>query len=82
MVANSDLNVLILGETGVGKELIAKAIHQGSPRAERPLVYLNCAALPESRITSYNVCYTKLLRVLSSRLIYLRGDWGHSSLFS
>ncbi|ELV7510233.1 MULTISPECIES: nitric oxide reductase transcriptional regulator NorR [Aeromonas] len=48
IVANTDLNVLILGETGVGKELIAKAVHLGSPRTDRKLVYLNCAALPES----------------------------------
>ncbi|WP_042649911.1 sigma 54-interacting transcriptional regulator, partial [Aeromonas media] len=48
VVASSELNVLILGETGVGKELIAKAVHQGSPRAKAPLIYLNCAALPES----------------------------------
>lgn len=48
IVAASDLNVLIGGETGTGKELVAQSIHQGSARSANPLIYLNCAALPES----------------------------------
>ena len=51
-VAGSDLAVLVLGETGVGKELIARRIHTRSARAARPLIYVNCAALPENLIES------------------------------
>jgi len=51
-VAASDLSVLITGETGVGKELVAKSIHQQSRRNEQPLVQINCAALPEGIVES------------------------------
>jgi len=47
-VAGSDLTVLILGETGVGKELVAERLHARSARHDRPLVQINCAALPET----------------------------------
>ncbi|WP_166841024.1 nitric oxide reductase transcriptional regulator NorR [Rheinheimera pleomorphica] len=48
VVANSDLPVLLLGETGVGKELFARHLHRSSARAAKPMIYINCAALPES----------------------------------
>ncbi|MHB8828096.1 MAG: sigma-54 interaction domain-containing protein [Syntrophales bacterium] len=51
-VAPSTATVLVLGETGTGKELIAAAIHSMSPRKERPLVTVNCAALPANLIES------------------------------
>jgi formate hydrogenlyase transcriptional activator len=51
-VAPANTTVLILGETGTGKELIAAAIHNMSPRKERPLITVNCAALPGNLIES------------------------------
>lgn len=48
IVASADMNILVNGETGTGKDLVVKAIHEMSNRADNPLVYLNCAALPES----------------------------------
>ena len=51
-VASTEFPVLVLGETGVGKELAARAIHDGSSRRDAPLIQVNCAALPEGVIES------------------------------
>src|SRR5581483_11959329 len=51
-VAEADVDVLIEGETGVGKEVVARALHAASPRRRHPFVALNCAALPDGMIES------------------------------
>lgn len=51
-IAATDSTVLICGETGTGKELVARAVHQLSPRQKRRLTYVNCAALPDGLLES------------------------------
>ena len=51
-VASTDLTVLVRGESGVGKDLVAKAIHHESPRHDKPFVAINCSAMPENLLES------------------------------
>jgi PAS domain S-box-containing protein len=58
-VAGSDISVLLSGESGTGKSMLAQAIHQMSPRRDRPFIKINCGAIPESLIESELFGYEK-----------------------
>ncbi|MFQ3574074.1 MAG: sigma-54 dependent transcriptional regulator [Thermodesulfovibrionales bacterium] len=58
-IANAKSNVLVLGETGTGKELIARAIHYNSIRAKMPFIPINCSAIPENLLESELFGYVK-----------------------
>jgi two-component system C4-dicarboxylate transport response regulator DctD len=51
-IGSADADTLVIGETGVGKEVVARALHDVSPRAHKPFIAINCAALPENLIES------------------------------
>jgi transcriptional regulator with GAF, ATPase, and Fis domain len=76
-VAETPANVLLMGESGVGKELVAHAIHARSPRSEGPLVKVNCASIPKELFESEffgHVLQGKLLRVLQESEFERVGD--------
>jgi len=58
-MAPTDSTVLVLGETGTGKELVARSVHQSSLRADKPMISVNCAAIPETLIESELFGYEK-----------------------
>ncbi len=61
-VAPTDASVLINGDTGAGKELIARSLHDLSPRRDKPFIAVNCGALPEQMFESEMFGYTRLAR--------------------
>jgi DNA-binding NtrC family response regulator len=77
-IAESDLTVLVLGETGAGKEVTVRALHAASSRRDAPLLYLNCATVPETLAESELFGHTKgaFTGAAESRIGYLESAAG------
>jgi transcriptional regulator with GAF, ATPase, and Fis domain len=58
-VADADLNIVVSGETGVGKEVVVRILYQKSKRAGKPFIKVNCAALPDTLVESEMFGYEK-----------------------
>jgi len=79
LVAKTTATVLITGESGTGKELITRAIHSKSTRSGKPLVVINCAALPETllKVSSSATRKGHSLERHSPREVSLKRRWRH-----